>query len=83
MPTPATYQRYTGNWKGFPDGRCVTPRNMRDMDALRTLSSLAGLQMVGQWTAPFTGTVFAAVTGRQAVQPLCKRDGRTFRPRKP
>jgi hypothetical protein len=39
--------------------------------------------MIGQWTAPFTGTVLAALTGRQAIQLLCARDGATFRTTEP
>ena len=78
VPTPATYHRYTGNWQGSPDGWCITPDNMR-RNPLRTLPGLAGFHMVGQWTAPFTGTVLGALTGRQLVQILCKQDGRRFR----
>ncbi|RPI44853.1 MAG: NAD(P)/FAD-dependent oxidoreductase [Bacteroidetes bacterium] len=79
IPTPATYHRYTGNWKGSPDGWYVTTENMRAQEPVRTLPGLSGMQMVGQWTAPFTGTVIASLTGRQAVQLLCKQDGKTFR----
>jgi phytoene dehydrogenase-like protein len=77
VPTPATYVRYTGNWQASPDGWYVTPDNMRTSPA-RTLPGLGGLWMVGQWTAPFTGTVMAALGGRQVVQLLCRQDGRRF-----
>lgn len=76
VPTPATYYKYTGNWKGSPDGWYVTPGNMNIMEPLRRLPGLEGLWMVGQWTAPFTGTILAALTGRQAVDLICKEDGR-------
>jgi phytoene dehydrogenase-like protein len=79
VPTPATYHRYTGTWKGSPDGWYITPENMRMQEPLRTLPGLSGLQMVGQWTAPFTGTVMASLTGRQAIQLLCKSDRKRFR----
>ncbi len=78
VPTPATYKRYTGNWKASPDGWYVTPANMTKQNAQRTLPGLDGLYMVGQWTAPFTGTVIAALSGRQAVQIMCKKDGKKF-----
>jgi phytoene dehydrogenase-like protein len=42
--------------------------------SLRSLPGLANLFMVGQWTAPFTGTVIAALSGRQAIQLLCRQD---------
>jgi phytoene dehydrogenase-like protein len=78
VPTPATYERYTGNWMGSPDGWYVTPGNIREQDPLRTLPGLDGLKMIGQWTAPFTGTVVAALTGRQVIQLMCREDNRTF-----
>jgi phytoene dehydrogenase-like protein len=74
VPTPATYVRYTGNWQGSPDGWYITPDNMGKRTLLRTLPGLSGLYMVGQWTAPFTGTVFAAISGRQLIQLLCKQN---------
>jgi phytoene dehydrogenase-like protein len=78
VPTPATYVRYTGNWKGSPDGWYLTPDNINDMEPQRTLPRLEGLFMAGQWTSTFTGTVVAAMTGRQIIQLMCKREGKKF-----
>jgi phytoene dehydrogenase-like protein len=78
VPTPMTYVRYTGNWKGSPDGWYITIDNMRKRSLLRSLPGLSGFAMVGQWTGPFTGTVMAALSGRQFVQLQCKQDGRRF-----
>jgi len=78
VPTPATYVRYTGNWQGSPDGWYITPDNMKKQTLLRTLPGLSGLYMVGQWTAPFTGTVFAALSGRQLIQLLCEQNKKPF-----
>ncbi len=78
VATPATYVRYTGNWQGSPDGWYITTENMRKQGFLRTLPGLSGLYMVGQWTAPFTGAIFAAVSGRQLIQLLCKLQKREF-----
>ncbi len=78
VPTPATYVRYTGNWKGSPDGWYVTPANMQKQEPLRKLPGLEGLWMAGQWTAPFTGTVMAALTGRQVIQLMCHEEQRPF-----
>jgi len=80
VPTPLTYVRYTGNWQGSPDGWYITTKNMRT-EPIRTLPGLANFHMVGQWTAPFTGTVIAALSGRQTVQLLCRTDGRKFQTR--
>lgn len=78
VPTPYTYTRYTGNWQASPDGWYITPANMRNMDGLHKLPGLKGLYTSGQWTAPYTGTVIAALTGRQAIQLMCKEDGKKF-----
>jgi phytoene dehydrogenase-like protein len=78
VPTPATYQRYTGNWRGSPDGWYITPKNMSS-PAILKLPALPGLYMAGQWTAPFTGTVMAALSGRQVIQSLCRTDCKPFR----
>lgn len=78
VPTPATYMRYTGNWKGSPDGWYLTLDNINNMEPLRTLPGLEGLYMVGQWTTPFTGTVIAALSGRQVIQLICKKEGKRF-----
>ncbi len=78
VPTPATYVRYTGNWRGSPDGWYITPENMNKRTLLRTLPGLSDLYMVGQWTAPFTGTVIAALSGRQLIQLLCRQNRTAF-----
>ncbi len=78
VPTPATYVRYTGNWQGSPDGWYITPDNMKKRTLLRTLPDLSGLYMAGQWTAPFTGAVIAALSGRQLIQLLCKQNKTAF-----
>jgi len=36
------------------------------------------LWMAGQWTAPFTGTVMAALTGRQVIELLWRQDRKRF-----
>ena len=78
VATPNTYVRYTGNWKGSPDGWYITPENIMDQSPLRELPGLSNFYMVGQWTAPFTGTVMAALSGRQIVELICHRDSKAF-----
>jgi phytoene dehydrogenase-like protein len=78
VPTPATYVRYTGNWQGSPDGWYITADNMRRQNPLRSLPGLSDLYMIGQWTAPFTGTVIAALTGRQIVELICRKEKKKF-----
>jgi phytoene dehydrogenase-like protein len=79
VPTPVTYNRYTGNWKGSPDGWYITVDNLDSMDEpLRGLPGLEDLYTIGQWTQPFTGTIMAALSGRQMIQLLCRKDAKTF-----
>ena len=78
VPTPITYTRYTGNWKGSPDGWYITKQNMNSMEPVRNIPGLDGLYMAGQWTSPFTGTVIAALSGRQIIQLMCRKDGKKF-----
>ena len=42
------------------------------------LDTLKGLAMVGQWTMPYVGVPGSALSGRQLIQLLCKRNGRPF-----
>ncbi len=79
VPTPHTYYRYTGNYKGSPDGWCINMDNLRNQEPARTLPGLKGLRMIGQWTAPYTGVVIAALTGRQAIQLMCKEIRKEFK----
>ncbi len=79
VPTPHTYRRYTGNYKGSPDGWCINTKNFREREPVRKLPGLEGLTMIGQWTAPYTGVVNAALTGRQAIQLMCKEARVEFR----
>jgi hypothetical protein len=58
-------------------GTPLSARKTR-VSAKASLPGLSDLMMVGQWTAPFTGTVIAALTGRQAIELLCHRDGIPF-----
>src|SRR5690606_41253893 len=82
IPTPATYFNYTGNWKGSPDGWYITDDNWNENNPVRNLPGLEGLYMAGHWTAPFTGTVIAALSGRQITQLICKKEGKRFKTEK-
>jgi phytoene dehydrogenase-like protein len=78
VPTPASYNRFTGNWKGSPDGWYITSENWMDNHPVRSLPGINCLYTIGQWTAPFTGTVIAALSGRQIIQLICKKERKKF-----
>ncbi len=73
VATPATVIRFTGNWKGSMEGWIPTPgtgfRPLR-----RTLPGLRQFLMVGQWVMPGGGLPSGLMTGRSAIQWVCKRD---------
>jgi phytoene dehydrogenase-like protein len=44
----------------------------------KTLPGLASFYMVGQWVEPGGGVPTAALSGRNVVQIICKRERRPF-----
>jgi phytoene dehydrogenase-like protein len=77
VATPATFVRYTGNWRGSFEGWLPTPGDItRDMG--KTLPGLGCFYMVGQWVAIGGGLPSGLMTGRQVVQLMCHKDGRRF-----
>jgi phytoene dehydrogenase-like protein len=77
VATPATFERYTGNWQGTYEGWRISPRTLTlRMD--KTLPGLANFWMAGQWVAPGGGLPSALLAGRQVIQLICHGDGRAF-----
>lgn len=77
VSTPATVIRYTGNWKGSMEGWLMTPET--GFGSLRnTLPGLKQFAMAGHWVMPGGGLPSGLMTGRAAVQFLCKHDGWPF-----
>jgi phytoene dehydrogenase-like protein len=82
VATPMTYERYTGNWQGSMEGWLLTTRTIRmttgrGMD--KTLPGLDDFYMAGQWVHPGGGVPTAAMSGRQVIQMICRRDGKSFK----
>jgi phytoene dehydrogenase-like protein len=77
VATPVTFRRYTGNWQGSYEGWLLTPASL--MTRMRkTLPGLSNLLLAGHWVEPGGGLPPAALSGRYAVQTLCKKEGRRF-----
>jgi phytoene dehydrogenase-like protein len=77
VATPATYARYTGVWNGSYQGWAPTPALVgRSLE--RTVPGLDGFYMAGQWIEPGGGIPRAVLSARNAVQLLCRDDGRRF-----
>lgn len=81
VASPTTFERYTANWRGSYEGWLITPRTMT-MNMPKTLEGLDRLYLAGQWVQPGGGLPTGAITGRQTVKTICKRDGKEFRAEK-
>ncbi len=77
VATPMTTVRYTGNYRASYEGWRPTAATMGTRIETR-LPGLKGFSMIGQWTRPFAGLPTAAMDGRNAIEILCREEGRSF-----
>ncbi len=77
VATPTTWERYTGNWRGSYEGWLMTGVSFGS-GMKKTLPGLKNFRMIGQWVSPGGGLPPAVSTGRDAIQVLCKEDGKRF-----
>ena len=77
VATPATWHRYTGNWKGSYEGFLPTRTTMMK-DLPSALPGLANFSMHGQWVTVGGGLPPAAMGGRTLAKALCKKYGKRF-----
>jgi phytoene dehydrogenase-like protein len=77
VATPMTYERYTGNWQGSMEGWLLTAKTL-GMRMSKTLPGLGNFYMTGQWVEPGGGVPNAAMSGRNVIQIICKRDKKPF-----
>ena len=81
VSSPTTFVRYTGNWKGSVEGWLVTPATWRFGQVMRkTLPGLDHFYMAGQWVEPGGGLPAVAMSGRNVVQIICKKEKKRFLP---
>ncbi len=77
VATPLTFERTTGNWRGSFIGWDLTPKTFM-MPMSQTLPGLRNFYLAGQWVAPGGGLPMVALSGRNAVQLICRRDKKPF-----
>jgi phytoene dehydrogenase-like protein len=77
VATPTTYERYTGNWQGSYMGWRDTIENA-GASMKRTLPGLGSFYMVGQWVYQGGGIPGSTMSGRHAIQFICRDDGKKF-----
>jgi len=78
VATPITWERYTGNWRGSFEGWLITKKTFPPFRMSKTLPGLKDFYMAGQWVEPGGGVPAAAMSGRNVIQIICKRDRKTF-----
>jgi len=73
VTTPATYYRYTNNWKGSIQG--WDQENLFQNNPFKKqLSTLDNLYLAGHWVEPGGGVPTAFKSGRDVAQIICKRE---------
>jgi phytoene dehydrogenase-like protein len=77
VATPLTWERLTGNWRGSYEGWLPTAGNFMQRMS-KTLPGLDGFYMIGQWVEPGGGLPTAAMSARNVMQIICKRDKKPF-----
>jgi phytoene dehydrogenase-like protein len=77
IATPATYERYTGNWQGSYEGWLPTPRILGRRIPC-TLPGLENFYMAGHWVVAGGGLPSSALAGRYVAQMICAAAGKTF-----
>jgi phytoene dehydrogenase-like protein len=78
VATPVTWERYTGNWQGSMEGWMITQKTFPPFRMSKTLPGLKSFYMAGQWVEPGGGVPTAALSGRNVMQIICKRDRQAF-----
>ncbi len=83
VTTPVTVERFTHNfhgWQPWPAKEGGMKIMFRGFT--KTLPGLKNFYMVGQWAGAMIGISNAALTGRNLIKELCKKDGKKFQQNK-
>jgi phytoene dehydrogenase-like protein len=80
VATPMTYVRYTGNWKGTYMTWVIPPDKVKKYQMVKkTVPGLDNFWLSGMWVQPPGGVPTGAMTSRDIVQLMCKKDKKKFR----
>jgi phytoene dehydrogenase-like protein len=77
VATPATFVRYTNNWRASYEGWLPTPQILGRRIRYR-LPGLKNFYMAGHWVIPGGGLPSAALSGREVAQMICAEKGKVF-----
>ena len=79
--TPATFNRYTNNWRGSYEGWLPGPGALM-VTIKKELPGLNNLYMIGQWVEPGGGLPNTIRSARHVAQIICKKDNKEFEVKK-
>lgn len=77
LATPITYERYTGVYRGSYEGWRLTTETFREK-MKKSLPGLENFYMAGQWVEPGGGLPPAAMSGREVIRMICKKEDKKF-----
>lgn len=77
LATPATYIRYTANWKASAQGWSASKQTF-GKSISKELPGLQNFYMAGQWVEIGGGVPMCMMSGRNVAQIICKRDNVKF-----
>ncbi len=77
IATPQTTVRYTGAWRGSHEGFLPSPKNITSQLPM-TLPKLSNFYIIGQWLFPGGGIPPSVLSGKWALQMICKKEKRKF-----
>jgi len=84
VSTPLTIERFSRNWRGLQAWPVPNQSPFSMFGGFtRTLPNLDCFLMTGQWAEAMIGISTAAISGRNAIQTVCRADGRRFRVERP
>ncbi len=81
IPTLITWERFMGGTHGFnnwPNKKFSFIGGIRGSGGERTLPGLSNFYFVGVWASMAPSLFGNALSGRKAIQTLCKKDGKKF-----
>ncbi len=78
IATPATYQRYTNNWKGSTQGWLPGKNFIARSPVNCIIPELKDFYMAGQWTQPGGGLPVAIKSARTIAQLICHKFKKPF-----
>lgn len=83
VATPATFQRYTNNWKGSTQGWLPGKNLLARPPVGFRLPGLKNFYYSSHWNQPGGGLPIAIKTGRDVAKLICKDEGVKFKVLKP